>query len=367
MKLELIQARRCVLPALSAWLDRVPLRERIHFFFHLEHLLRAGIPLMDALQELREGSGQERIGPILTKLLEKIGHGSSFADAISEHPQVFDPVAQALIRAGENSGNLTQVLAETGSMLRREDEFRAFLRKLSIYPSIVLAVALCAISVSLVFVVPELAKLFKATGAPLPAQTRALLWLSNTIRQHSALLLFALIAAPLSTVLAVRQSAGAARTWDKLKLELPVIGNVYRKIMLARFTSLLALLYAAGIPIMQALALTQGVVTNRIVADALAFASTQVSRGMSLSDAFSDATVFPSLVIRMLRLGEQTGALDPALLNAAHFFEREVRESFEAFQAWIEPALILLLGGLMLWIASAILSPIYDIITRLKI
>lgn len=367
MKLELVLARKHLLPGLPGRLQQVPLRERIHFFFHLEQLLQAGIPLMDALQELRLSAPDDRLAPILGRVLKSLESGSPLSDAMREHDNAFDAVSCALVRAGEHSGMLPQTLGEIGKMLKGEEELRSFLKKLAIYPCIVLTVSLCAVIVSLVFVVPELAKLFRATGAPLPSQTRALLWLSNLITHHWTGIAATLSLSGMASLFAIARFPAVGQTWAALKLKFPGIGPVYRKILLARFSTLLALLYASGIPVLRSLELTRGVLSNTQLANALEDARQQVAQGRNLSDAFSDANAFPSLIIRMLRLGEQTGALDLALRNAARFFESDVREAFARLQAWMEPALILLLGGLVLWIASAILSPIYDIITRMKI
>jgi len=366
MEFDLIVARPAR-QALSRLSMPIPLRERVHFCFHLEQLLRAGVPLIDALTDLRESTTHGRLRVVIGSLVESIEGGKSFSQALAEHPRVFDAVFRSLINAGETSGNLPHVIEQISDMLKREDELSSFLRKLCIYPSFVLGVTLCAVLVSMTFVVPELAKLFRATGTPLPAQTQALLTLSGIVSQHWLALGGFALSAGLIIIALVRKHSGAARRWDQLKLALPIVGEVYRKIILARFSALFALLYSSGIPVIETIGVARGVVSNRVLGSALEEAGVLISQGRSLSGAFAVSAVFPSLVVRMLKLGEQTGSLDTSLRNVSHFFERDVRESIARFQVLLEPILILFLGGLMLWIATAILGPIYDVITRMKI
>lgn len=366
MDFDLILARpsRRILSGLSM---QIPVRERVHFCFHLEQLLRAGLPLLDALSDLRDSTTHERLKMVIGSLVDSIGGGKSLSQAMAGHPQVFDTVFLALVHAGETSGELPHVLEQINHMLKREDELSSFLRKLCLYPGFVLAVTLGAVIVSMTFVVPELAKLFRAIGAPLPTHTRTLLAISNLVSQHGLALAWVSLSATLASVTAIRRHPVAAYRWDQFKLALPFVGEVYRKIILARFSALFALLYASGIPVIETLGISRGVVANRVLGNALDEARELISQGRNLSGAFSASAVFPALVVRMLKLGEQTGSLDTSLRNVSHFFERDVRESIARFQILLEPILILVMGGLMLWIAAAILGPIYDVITKMKI
>lgn len=352
---------------LSGSLGRMPVRERSLFCFHLEQLTRAGVPLIEALIDLRDSTEHPRMRAVIASLVESIEGGHSLSQALSEHGRVFDPVFCSLVRAGETSGNLPDVLHELNEALKREDELSSYVRKLTIYPGFVLSVTLLAVFVSMVFVVPELVKLFRSTGVALPLQTRLLMSVSQLIADYWPLLLGGLLGLGATLFSLIHNRPGAARRWDAFKLGIPVIGSVYRKIVLSRFANLFAMMYASGIPIIDTIRVAQDVVGNRVLRDALERVEQLIAEGQNVTGAFSATGIFPPLVVRMLRVGEHTGSLDQALHNVSYFYERDVRESIANLQAMLEPLLILLLGGLMMWVALSVLGPIYDVITRMKV
>ena len=344
----------------------VPLREKIHFCFHLEQLSRSRVPINEALIDLRDSTEHLQFKQVIASVVESIEGGRNLSQALSEHGRVFDPVFCALVRAGETSGNLPQVLRELTESLKREDELRSFVGKLIIYPAFVLLVTMAAIAVAMLFVVPQLSRLFKNTGQVLPLQTKILIGLSDFLVNHWLALVVAVIATTVGSVIWINNSARAALNWDRLKLAMPVLGDVYRKIILSRFSTLFAMMYASGIPIIDTIRAAQDIVGNREMRLALERVEQSIAEGKNVTAAFSAARIFPPLVIRMLQVGEHTGSLDHALKGVSYFYERDVKESTERLQAMLEPLLTILLGGLMLWVAMAVLGPIYDIITKMK-
>jgi len=345
---------------------QIPLRERIHFCFHLEQLSRSGVPLIEALADLRDSTEHPRMRSVIGTVVESIEGGRTLSQALGEHGTTFSPVFCSLIRAGETTGNLPEVLKELTESLKREDELASYVKRLTIYPSIVLLVTLAAVVVSMLYVVPELAKLFRSTGVELPLQTRLLIGLSNLFRHYWAIILPGIVACGIGIVALVTTNQAAALRWDAIKLALPLWGPVYRKIILSRFASLFAMMYASGIAIIDTVRVAQDVVGNRVLRQALERVEQLIAEGQNVTSAFTSVGLFPPLVIRMLRVGEHTGSLDQALHNVSYFYERDVRESIERLQVMLEPILILLLGGLMMWIAMSVLGPIYDVITRMK-
>lgn len=346
---------------------RVALRERIQFCFHLEQLSRAGVPLIEALADLRDSTVDAHMRQVIASVVESIGGGRSLSQALAEHGRVFDSVFCALVRAGETAGKLPEVLRELTASLKREDELKAFSHRLMIYPAFVLLTTLAAIIVSLVYVVPELAKLFRSVGLALPLQTRLLMGLSQLMTQQWPFLLGSTLAVVVGIPLLIRRDARLAHRWDGLRLRVPLLGDVYRKIVLSRFAGLFAMMYCSGIAILDTLRAAQDVVGNRVLREGLERVERLIAEGHNLTAAFTIANLFPPLVVRMLRVGEHTGSLDQALRNVSYFYDRDVRESIERLQAVTEPLILLILGGAMLWITLAILGPIYDIITRLKV
>lgn len=344
-----------------------PRRELIQFCFHLEQLLDAGIPMLDGLQDLRDATRHPRMREIVTTLREDIENGVPLSVAAEAHPQAFDAIACSLLHAGEQTGELAPMLRQLAETLIREDELSAHARKLAIYPAIVLSVLVTAVVIALTFVVPELAQLFRSTGQSLPLQTQLLIDASNGLREYGLLSMPVLAALCAAVALATQRSDAFAQRIDHIRLQLPVIGPITHKIAIARITRLFSMLYRSGITVLDALRNTEHMTRNRVVRNSLKLASVRIGSGSSISAAFDESGIFPSLVIRMLRVGEQTGALDDALDKVVYFYERDVRESIERLQASAEPALTLALGLVMLWIIFAVLGPIYDILTQLPV
>ncbi|MDO9598105.1 MAG: type II secretion system F family protein [Azoarcus sp.] len=345
----------------------IPRREVIHFCFHLEQLLAAGVPILESLADLRDATAHPRMRQLVASLLEEIEGGLTLSEAAAYHPAAFDAVFCGLLRAGEHTGQLAPVLRQLADGLSREDELLAHARKLAIYPIIVGCVLLVAITVALVFVVPQLASLFRSTGQTLPLQTRILIGASHWVSHHGWLLVVGLPLMLGGFALSVATYPGLRLKIDTLRLRLPLIGTLQHKLALARVASVFAMLYAAGITVLDALHSAESASANRAIQASLMAAGSRIAEGHGIASAFEETGLFPQLVTRMLRIGEQTGSLDTALGNIVYFYERDVRESIERLQASAEPILTLILGALMLWIVFAVLGPVYDIITRLPV
>jgi type IV pilus assembly protein PilC len=346
---------------------RIPRRELIHFGFHLEELTRARVPILEALRDLRDSTRHPRLRETVAALIEGIEGGQTLSLAMSEHPLAFSEVFCALIRAAEQSGTLPDALARLTEALRREDELAGFILRLAIYPAIVLAVILAAVAVAMIWVVPELSRLFLSTGQSLPLNTKILIGLSNTLVRHGHWLLLAVIAALAAAKLLVAKLPGARLCFDRAKLALPVFGRIARYILLARVTSLLATMYASGIPVVTALSSAREAAGNRALRGALERVEDRVAQGSALSAAFSEQGLFPPLLVRMLCIGESTGDLDRALTNVSAFYMRDARDAIARLQVMVEPALTLTLGALLGWVMISLLGPIYDIVTRMNL
>ncbi|TVO57488.1 type II secretion system F family protein [Denitromonas ohlonensis] len=345
----------------------IPRRELINFCFHLEQLTRAGVPILEGLADLRDSTEHARFREVVAGLVESIEGGRNLSDAAEDYPHVFDTVFCALLRAGETSGQLPRVLREIMESIKREDELAAFGRRVVIYPIIVSTIILAALAVALLFLVPQLGSLFRLAGQTLPLQTRLLIGASELLADWWWLLLLVVAATATGLRLAIQRSPSAKRSWDGLMLALPLIGPIRSKIILARFAGLFSMMYGAGIPIVNALKSAETVAGNTLVADALSRVRDRIAEGHSVSSAFAATPLFPPLVVRMLRVGENTGALDTALANVNYFYDRDVREAVDRLQAIIEPLLMVVLGAILLGIMMAVLGPVYDIITQLPL
>ncbi|MDR1934261.1 MAG: type II secretion system F family protein [Candidatus Accumulibacter sp.] len=343
----------------------IPRRELIHFCFHLEHLVRVKVPILDGLTDLRDSLENPRFREIVAGLVEGIEGGQTLSQAMEAHPRVFGKVFVNLVRAGEASGQLPEILRNLTESLKWEDELASQTKRLAMYPAFVGGVVLAATFFLMIYMVPQLKQFVHNMGETLPPQTRALFFISDLLAAYW----YAALAAPLALAagggVLLNVNPLARLRFDGLKLKLPFVGEILRKIILSRFANTFALLYSSGIPILDAVRATQNVVGNRVVRRGLEDVEQLIGEGQNVTSAFQRTGFFPPLVIRMLRVGENSGALDEALANVCYFYNRDVRESVEKVQQLIEPLLTLLLGGLLGWIMLSVLGPVYDVISRI--
>jgi type IV pilus assembly protein PilC len=235
-----------------------------------------------------------------------------------------------------------------------------------IYPAFVGTVVVAATFFLMLYMVPQLKMFVRNMGQVLPLQTQALFFVSDLLIAYWYVVILLPIIAFVGLHIALRVSPSAQLRLDALKLRLPLVGEILRKIILARFANTFALLYASGIPIIESIRTTQDVVGNLIVRRGLERVEQLIGEGHNVTAAFHSIGFFPPLVIRMLRVGETTGALDDALTNVGYFYNRDVRESVEKAQQLVEPLLTVVLGGLLGWIMLSVLGPVYDVITHIK-
>ncbi len=341
-------------------------RDLITFCFHMEQISRAGIPYFEGLNDLRDSMENARFRQILTALLEDLEGGKLLSQALAGHPDVFDNVFTNLVKAGEQTGQLDEVFVNLGNTLKWQDELISHTRRLIIYPSIVLVVILSVLTFLLLYLVPQLVGLIRNMGGELPLQTRLLIGMSDLLGHWWG----AFLALPIVSVIgfntALRHDPAVRLWWDRLKLHLPLTGPILRKIILSRFATVFATTYKSGIPVLEGLRLAQQVVGNTAIAAALDDAEQQIMAGESLSKSFQNLAIFPPLVLRMLRIGESTGALDTALLNISDFYNRDVKDSIEKALKILEPALTIILGAILGLIMYAVLMPVYDMLTKFK-
>ena len=347
--------------------SKIPKPELINFCFHMEQLTRAGVPILEGLTDLRDSIYHPRFREVITSMIEAIEGGRTLSQAMDEHPKVFDKVFSILIRAGENTGNLPAVLKSLTESLKWEDELASHTKKLFMYPAFVGTIVLGVTFFLMVYLVPQMAGFIKNMGQEMPMQTRVLLATSAFVKQFWYLFLLVPAAVTIGIKLAVEANPAFRYRFDEFKLALPVLGPILRKIILSRFASVFAMMYASGIAIIDAIRATEDVVGNTVIEGGLKHAGQLIAEGQNVTVAFQNINLFPPLVIRMLKVGENTGALDSALLNVAYFYNRDVKESIEKVQAMIEPAMTLILGTILGWVMLSVLGPIYDVITKLKI
>jgi type IV pilus assembly protein PilC len=340
--------------------------ELINFCFHLEQLARAGVSLIESLTDLRDSIENPRFREIIAGMVESIEGGKTLSQALAEHPQTFDEVMVSLIRAGEETGALPQVLNNLLESLKWQDELAAHTKKLIMYPAFLGTVVVAITMFMMIYLVPKMAGFIRNMGQELPTQTKILIATSEFFVNYW----YVVVGLPLilAGVIAfmVNSSKAARYRFDDAKLRLPYIGEILRKIILSRFASVFAMMYSSGITILDSIKATEEVVGNLVIREGLEQVGELIAEGQNVTAAFQTTGLFPPLVLRMLRVGENTGALDTALANVSYFYNRDVRESIEKVQSMIEPVMTVTIGLLLGWIMMAVLGPIYDIITKLK-
>jgi type IV pilus assembly protein PilC len=342
-------------------------RDLITFCLHMEQLTSAGVPIVEGLGDLRDSLDHPRFREVITAVIESIQGGSTLSDALMEFPRVFPPVITSLIRAGEQTGRLADVFRNLTESLKWQDEQAALTRKLLTYPAVVATVVTGVIFFLMIYLVPQLLAFVTAMGKQVPLHTRILIAVSRGIADYWYLVVAVPILASGLVVYLARVNPTARLAIDSFKLKAWIIGPILKKSLLARFANYFALMYGAGIPVLDCLRVSEDIVGNRALADAIARAGRQIADGASLSGGFEATAVFPPLVLRMLRVGEGTGALEEALRQIGYFYSRDVRESVERLQSLIEPTMTAILGAILAWVMFSVLGPIYDLITQIKV
>lgn len=346
---------------------RVTRQDVITFCFQMEMMTAAGVPLLDGMAEMRDSVESAPFREVLGSLIEAIEGGKTLSQALADQPAVFGEIFVSLVSAGERTGQLVEVLKRLSDTLKWQDELAAHAKKIVLYPAFVGSIVIGVIAMLLLFLVPEMAKFLKSMNQALPIQTRILIGLSEFVVKYWYLVFGLPVLAIFSLLTAIRLSDQLAYTADRVKLGLPYVGPILRKIILTRFASTFALMYSSGITVLEAMQISETVAANRVISGGLARAGALIREGQGIGAAFDAVKLFPPLVLRMLRIGETTGALDEALLNVSYFYNREVKESIDRVQAMIEPALVLVLGVVLAWVLLAVFGPLYDTISKLKL
>jgi type IV pilus assembly protein PilC len=340
--------------------------ELITFFFNLEQLTRAGVPLLESLADLRDSMNEPRFREIIANLVESIEGGKKLSEAMSQHPDAFDKIFISLTFAGEASGRLPEVFEHITESLKWQDEMASSTKTILMYPAFVGTAVVAITFFLMIYLVPQLVSFIKGMGQEVPIQTRVLIATSNFFVHYWYVLIILPIVLLIAGKLSISNSTAMRFKFDKFKLDMWVIGPILRKIILARFANTFAMMYGSGISILDCIANSRDVVNNQAVAKSLDDVIHEIESGKNLTQSFQNTGMFPPLVVRMLKVGEATGSLDKALLNVSYFYDRDVKSSIKKVQVMVEPTMTIVLGTLLGWVMLSVLSPIYDLIGKVK-
>lgn len=345
---------------------RIKAQHLIQFCIQMEQLLQAGVPLLQALEELAGQCEHRLMSEAFRALQHELQAGKLLSEAMRAQPAVFPAFIGNLIAAGEHTGQLPEIFGHLTQTLQWQADLIAQTRRGLTYPALLCVMVCVAATVMLTFLVPQMVGFLQSLGQELPWSTRLLLGLSDWVIAYGAFAVVLLAFMALGLRFAVKRSLSFALYCDQKMLKLPVIGRLLQQLVLTRLCRFLGLMYQTGIPLLQALEWCQPLLHNRVMAQALNQVHQRVISGEGLAASFAAAGWFPPLLVRMIRVGETTGALDRMLSQQAAFYDREVQIRMQSLLQLLEPLLTMLLGLMLLFLMAAVMLPVYDSFSTLK-
>jgi type IV pilus assembly protein PilC len=342
----------------------VPSKNLAIFTRQFSVMIDAGLPLVQCLDILGKQEPHKNFSAVILKTREDVEAGAALADAMKKHPKTFDPLYSNMIAAGEAGGILDTILKRLAVYIEKNVKLKGEVKSAMIYPVAVVVIAVLVVGAILWKVIPTFASLFQGLGAQLPLPTRIVIAASDAIVAYGWILLIVvgLIGYAFKTYYATE---GGRRVIDRITLKMPILGNILRKVAVARFCRTLSTLLASGVPILDGLDITAKTAGNAIIEDAIQMTRSGIERGETISGPLRETNVFPSMVVQMINVGETTGALDAMLEKIADFYEEEVDTAVAGLLTLMEPVMIAFLGVVVGGIVIAMYMPIFDLISKL--
>jgi len=325
-------------------------------------MISAGLPLVQCLDILAKQSSKPSFGRVIAEVTREVESGSTLADALGRHKSVFDDLFRNMVAAGEAGGVLDEILMRLATYIEKADALKRKVQGAMVYPTVVLTVALGATAFMLIFIIPTFARMFTDFGGELPLPTKIVLALSNGLQMLWWAIILAMVAAGIAFT-RFYATEGGRRTVDAAMLKLPVLGDVLMKGAVARFTRTLGTLIASGVPILAGLEITARTAGNKIIAEAIMTARASIREGETVAAPLKASGVFPPMVVQMISVGEQTGALDEMLTKIAVFYEAEVDSAVDTMTSIIEPVMIVVMGGIVGGMVVAMYLPMFKLIS----
>lgn len=345
--------------------DRIKPEDLIVFSRQLATLVTAGISFLSTLDTLAEQTKSNKLRKIIEEIRKDVGGGSSFSAALSKFPSVFSPLYVSMIKVGEEGGVLDDILDRLATILEHDAATKARMKAATRYPMIVIVAITIAFFVLTTFVVPKFASLYQSSKVQLPLPTRILIFMNVAIRNYWPLLAVSFAGVVFALRMYIKTPSGRWNI-DKLKLGIPIIGQVVERTVMSRFARIFSTLYRSGIPMLHTLDIVSGTLGNVIIARAVEVTKDSVREGKGLAKPMASTKVFPPMVIQMVAVGEETGALDEMLIKVSDYYDREVEYAIKNLSTSLEPILLLFLAVMILFLALGIFLPIWDMMQVLK-
>jgi type IV pilus assembly protein PilC len=350
---------------LPAFGTGVPTRDIVIFTRQFATMINSGLPLVQSLDILARQSDNKVLGKTIESVLYDVESGQTLADALRTHPKIFPELYTNMVAAGEAGGILDTILLRLAVFLEKADALKRKIKGAMIYPSVILTVAAGAVVVLLIFVIPVFQNMFASVNLKLPGPTAFVIFLSESLQAKWYIFALGIF----MIVTGIKQSyktPGGQLFWDKVVLNLPILGTMQRKAAIARFTRTLGTLVSSGVSILDGLEITAKTAGNRVLHDAIMESRASIAGGETISEPLKKSGVFPPMVVSMINVGEQTGGLDEMLTKIADFYDEEVDAAVEALLSAMEPIMIVFLGVVVGGMVVAMYLPIFDMINTVQ-
>jgi type IV pilus assembly protein PilC len=344
---------------------KVKLKEVAIFSRQFATMINSGLPILRALAILADQTSNKSLSEALVASRNDVEQGASLSQALAKHPKIFNDLYISMVKSGETGGSLDDTLLRLAAMLEREVHLRGKIKSAMTYPVAVVGLVSLIMAAMLLFVVPQFQTIYGQLGGTLPLPTRMLLMVSDVFKNWWYIVVLALIGARFA-LKRYKKTEHGREVVDAIKLRIPVFGNLFHKTALSRFSSTLAMLLKSGVPILQAMDIVIDTVNNRVMGKAVEEVQESVRQGDSIAKPLAKSPVFPSMVVQMIAVGEETGQVDVMLEKVAQFYDQEVEATVDSLTSLIEPILIAFIGGCVGAAVIALYMPMFQVINLIK-
>jgi len=341
------------------FLSKVKVKDLITVFIHLEQLERAGVSIVDSISDLRDTTDSPKIKNLMNELHESIKNGNLFSESLAKRSDIFNPVHIGLITMGEKTGSLADSFASIVEDLKWSSEIKRKTRKAITGPAFGLFMVMIVVGIMTGVVVPKVTGFIVMQGMALPTATRTLIGFSDFVSNYWPFLLFSIPVFWIGLKILGKIPAISVSV-DNFKIKIPVFGPIISKIDSAKFCQFFAMTFKSGLGVIECLESSSSVLKNAAIKQSIEIVKQQVSDGKSLASSLAEVKYFPNLVVRMFKVGEESGNMENSLQNIKFFYDREINDSIDKVVAMIQPTLTIIMGGMIAWIAIAVFGPIYS-------
>lgn len=345
--------------------SRVSPRDLIATFVHLEQLDRAGVSIVDSIYDLKETSDSPQIKNLMHEVHEAIKNGSLFSESLSKHPDVFSPVYAGLISTGEKTGNLSEAFSSIIDDLKWNMDIKRKTKKATNGPIFGICMMFLVLGIMTSVVVPKVTGFLLSQNLKLPITTTSLIAFSDFLKNNWYLIVFSVPSIWITLKIMGRFPEMALKI-DDFKLKIPIMGSILNKLDAAKFCQFFSMTFKSGLGVLECLDAAAGVIKNKAIKKSIIMVKEQVSEGQSLAKSIALTGYFPNLVVRMFKIGEDSGNMESALNNIKFFYDREINDSIDKLVSMIQPTLTMVMGGMIAWITIAVFGPIYSTFSKLS-